>query len=191
MNRPQPSLAKSTRRAESRAELDGCQDKIQPARFGKSRSPEYGAWRNMISRCQSPKNPRFERYGARGITVCTRWKCFGSFLADMGERPSPKHSLDRIDNDGNYEPANCRWATREQQMRNTSRTIRLPFRGQQITIGEIAEMARLPIHVAHNRFKLGWSAEEIVTRPLSSRAQMARSERTVCARDDAISWDPF
>ncbi len=83
------------------------------------RSPEYHSWRAMIARCERPSMRSFCRYGARGISVCSRWRHgFPVFLADMGPRPSSDHSIDRIDNDGDYEPGNCRWATMKEQMRN-------------------------------------------------------------------------
>lgn len=81
-------------------------------------SSEYQTWVQMRSRCFSQSDNRYARYGARGITVCDRWATFPKFLEDMGHKPSPRHSLDRIDNNGNYEPSNCRWATSVQQMRN-------------------------------------------------------------------------
>lgn len=82
-------------------------------------SREYETWCSMIGRCETDTNTSYHNYGARGITVCERWRSsFDNFLADMGERPSPKHSLDRIDVNGNYEPSNCRWVTKEEQMRN-------------------------------------------------------------------------
>jgi hypothetical protein len=83
-----------------------------------SKRPEYGAWASMRRRCANPSDNAYRYYGGRGITVCERWQKFENFYADMGPRPSPMHSIDRIDNDGNYEPGNCRWATRVQQIQN-------------------------------------------------------------------------
>lgn len=82
-------------------------------------TPEYRAWEGMIQRCTNTKNPMYRRYGGRGIAVCASWlESFANFLSDVGMRPSPELSIDRIDNDGNYEPGNCRWATRSQQQSN-------------------------------------------------------------------------
>lgn len=89
---------------------------------GPGRSPrttEYQAWAGMKSRCYNPRNKKFSDYGGRGIAVCERWRNdFEAFLADVGLKPSPKHSMDRIDPNGNYEPSNCRWATIGEQMIN-------------------------------------------------------------------------
>lgn len=87
------------------------------------KTSEYNIWRAMRARCANPKNPDYKSYGGRGISVCERWQDFSIFLSDMGERPSKNHSLDRIDNDGNYEPGNVRWATIQEQASNTSRSV--------------------------------------------------------------------
>lgn len=84
------------------------------------RSATYRSWDHMIQRCTNPSNDNYRYYGGRGINVCPRWRDFSMFLADMGERPFGR-SLDRIENDGNYEPGNCRWATAKEQQRNQRR----------------------------------------------------------------------
>ena len=90
---------------------------------GMSRSPEYRAWHQMRERCFNPKNNSYRDYGGRGITVCERWATFLPFFEDMGTKPSRLHSLDRYPNvDGNYEPRNCRWATPNEQQRNSRQT---------------------------------------------------------------------
>jgi hypothetical protein len=99
-------------------------------------TPTYSVWTSMIKRCTNPKTRSFDRYGGRGIKVCERWKKFENFLADMGERPKKGLSLDRINNDGHYEPGNCRWATLKEQARTSCRV--LEFAGQSKTVAEWA-----------------------------------------------------
>lgn len=82
------------------------------------RRKEYQCWWNMLDRCSNPKNPAFRHYGGRGISVAVRWRDFDNFFEDMGPRPGLGYSIERIDNDGNYTPSNCKWATKEEQTRN-------------------------------------------------------------------------
>lgn len=88
-------------------------------KHGLSRTPENQVWRDMKQRCNNPNAQRYDRYGGRGIKVCERWETFKNFYEDMGQRPGKGYSIERINNDGNYEPGNCKWATRAEQSRNT------------------------------------------------------------------------
>jgi hypothetical protein len=104
----------------------GCRQRdvvsARETKHGMCRSKVYSVWSSMIQRCRSEKNSHWHRYGGRGIKVCQRWiDSLANFYADMGPRPSPKHTIDRINNDGNYEPGNCRWATHAENARNGTR----------------------------------------------------------------------
>lgn len=110
------------RKKERKTELKPRQTKHGYGRRN-GKTPEYLAWVHIHTRCNNKNCKAYPDYGGRGITVCKRWDDFVSFLADMGAKPSAQHSIDRINNDGNYEPVNCRWATRAEQRRNGSRII--------------------------------------------------------------------
>ena len=110
-------------------------------RHGLAGTPEYKVWLRMKQRCSNPKNRGYHNYGGRGIRVCERWtKSFVAFFEDMGARPSNKHSIDRIDVNGNYEPGNCRWATPKIQARNTRKNRYLTVRGETKTMIEWSEL---------------------------------------------------
>jgi len=125
----------------------------------------------MIQRCTSPNNHAYDRYGGRGIKVCDRWlNSFESFLADMGDKPSSECSLDRIDNNGNYEPSNCRWATATEQMRNRSNSIHLTMNGETLPAAEWAEKLGIPLSRIHARIKHGFSVEQTLD-PINLKTQ--------------------
>lgn len=131
-------------------------------------------WKGMMLRCYSPSNPSFPDYGGRGIGVCDRWRAsFVAFCSDIGERPSKRHSIDRIDNSGNYEPGNCRWATQSQQCRNTRRNRFLTIRGETLCIAEWAERAGVPYVLVYDRLRSGRSPEDAVfgKKPLHPRIE--------------------
>lgn len=140
---------------------------LKERQHGLSETPEYGVWKAMKDRCIREKNPQFKDYGGRGISVCGRWMdSFQNFLADMGPRPSDDLTLERIDNNGNYEPGNCRWATMTEQRRNTSRNVYLVYRGRRVTLMELSEISGLAWMTLKGRLERGMSPEEAAETPI-------------------------
>jgi hypothetical protein len=124
----------------------------------------------MTSRCENINSKAFCNYGARGISVCARWKnSFSDFFSDMGPRPSSKHSIDRIDNNGNYCPENCRWATTKEQGNNKRDNIRLTFRGVSKTLMEWSRETGIIWATLHGRHRRGWPTERILTQPVAHK----------------------
>lgn len=128
---------------------------------GKHNTPEYQVWRDMWQRCTNAKNTGYKRYKDR--TPPDEWKDFQVFLADMGPRPSPKHSIERLDNDKPYGPANCLWATRKQQSRNTSTNINIEYQGRTLCIAAWAEEFKVKRATLDYRLKAGWSIDQALT----------------------------
>lgn len=130
---------------------------------------EYRVWAHMISRCSNRNLRAFKDYGGRGISVCARWRSsFASFHNDMGDRPTPSHTLDRINNNGNYEPSNCRWATIREQNNNRrdNRVIRL--NGVRLTVAQWSEHVDLKAGTIYARLARGWSSRKALTCPLGA-----------------------
>lgn len=127
-----------------------------------SKSSTFNIWAGMIARCKPDAHPR---YGSRGIKVCKRWQTFENFLSDMGERPSNKHTIDRIDNDGNYEPGNCRWIEHKLNCRNKSNNLILTHQGESRTLAEWSERTGLARNTIRGRIRLGWPVEQMLTTP--------------------------
>lgn len=126
------------------------------------RSPTYLSWRAMIQRTSNPAVNDYHRYGGRGIQVCERWRKFANFLADMGERPSGS-TLDRIDGDGNYEPANCRWATPREQARANARMVE--HDGTTMSIRDWAKSRGMPYGRLYSRLTRGWPIGQALSTP--------------------------
>jgi hypothetical protein len=125
-------------------------------------------WQTMIARCHDEKYTNHYRYGGRGIIVCDRWRySFEAFKSDMGPRPSPEYSIDRIDNSGPYSPENCRWATRKEQALNRRTNRVLDFNGRQLTLKEWSSKTGISLVVISMRLnRLAWSIERALTTPV-------------------------
>jgi hypothetical protein len=134
------------------------------SRVGK-RTKAYHAWASMIKRCTNPHICNWSDYGGRGIVVCDRWRDFVAFHADMGEPPSPQHSLDRIEVDGNYEPGNCRWATPEDQASNRRTSVLLTMDGQTMTLEQWGRATGIKSKTISSRIKQGWTVEDALCTP--------------------------
>ena len=129
---------------------------------GMSRSRVYKSWEQMKARCGNPRSHGFHRYGGRGIKVCKRWlESFTDFYEDMGDRPEGM-SLDRKDTDGDYDPSNCRWATRKEQNRNRRDNINLTIDGETKCAAEWADQHCVPLDRVYYRYKQGWPHDECV-----------------------------
>lgn len=129
---------------------------------GMSDTEEYHIWVNMNQRCENPNNDRYADWGGRGIVVCERWKdSFENFFADMGKRPSSKHELDRIENDGNYEPNNCGWVTKKQQSLNRRSNLLIEYNGVIKPLRSWTDELNIPYTKTWLRLKrLNWSPKE-------------------------------
>jgi len=149
-------------------------------RGGGKPTVEYSAWQSMIARCENVSNKSFKDYGGRGISVCSAWrKDFAAFLAEVGRRPGPGHSIHRIDNDRGYEPGNVKWATRAEQNSLKRNNHRLVVSGVSRTIAEWARVSGISQKTIGTRLRNGWSEEEAVSTAVDSTKV---NRRYVCAR---------
>jgi hypothetical protein len=140
--------------------------------------PEYHVWQDMIQRCLNPKEPAYHNYGGRGITICDEWReDFTKFFADMGARPTPQHSIDRIDNNGPYSASNCRWATKQEQSENRRNNVYHEYNGQRYTQTEWGRINGIPEPTISLRLKRGWSVEDALTK------------KSTCKRGERFEYD--
>lgn len=152
----------------------GClwRERIAKSNFkhGKSGTPEWKSWVAMLNRCNSPGSKTNVHYGKAGIKVCDRWSGDGgflNFLSDMGEKPGPQYSIDRIESFGDYEPRNCRWASKKLQSRNRRNTVMAKYKGVVMPAAEIHEIAKSSVAYRTFRYRLyhGWDVEAALTTP--------------------------
>jgi hypothetical protein len=148
---------------------------------GGTGTPEHVAWRGLLSRCFSRRigSRDWRDYAARGITVCDRWRySFDNFLADMGKRPGPGYSIDRIDTNGNYTPENCRWATAVEQNRNKRSNRVIEHDGKRMTLVEWSEVTGISRELIYARIvRLGWTVERTLMTPAQKTKRSRRDQK--------------
>ncbi len=149
-------------------------------------SPEWGCWSGMRTRCTNPRAKSWSRYGGRGISVCERWNDFENFLADMGPKPTPQHSIEREDNNGDYEPGNCHWAKGKEQRDNRRVTRWIEVRGERRTITDWSDLTGISRSALRARLNLGWSVERALFEPVSASHQQ-RGKPKKLARGDVLA----
>lgn len=139
-------------------------------RHGMSYSPEYSNWGNMMQRCYNPKAPNYQSYGGRGVTVAKVWHTFAGFFRDMGCRPFPKATVERIDNNKGYGPGNCRWATHKDQQQNKRTSRLLTVDGKTLTAVQWAELKGVKKGLIFTRLRRGHDAYTAVNAPIIHNA---------------------
>lgn len=133
---------------------------------------EYSTWLGILARCYRKSNRLYPSYGGRGITVCNRWRhSVENFVADMGERPEGRFSIERIDNSKGYSPANCKWATCKEQNRNRRNVRKYEYQGERRTLPDLAEQHKLAIGTIEARLRRGWGLEKALTSRLKYNAK--------------------
>lgn len=143
---------------------------------GMSYSTTYKSWDKMLERCTNPNAHNYPHYGGRGITVCGRWRKFENFLADMGVRPEGM-TIDRENRDGNYEPSNCRWASRSEQARNRSDNVLITIDGETMIQADWAKRSGVPAQTIQRRRSRGWSDRDAVMLPKYVRGYTKKLQR--------------
>jgi hypothetical protein len=133
---------------------------------GQTQTDEYIVWAGMCARCRNENHIAYQNYGGRGIKVCNRWQNFENFLSDMGKRPTSRHSIDRIDNGGDYCPENCRWATVKEQNNNARSNRILDFDGKSMNIAQWADFLDISRSAITNRLRYGWTVERTLSEPV-------------------------
>lgn len=150
----------------------------------RAKTRTYNAWINMRTRCYDKVGSDYPNYGGRGIQVCERWQTFDNFLADMGEVPT-RMTLERADNNGNYEPSNCVWRDRTTQARNRRNTRRATYNGVTKTLAEWAEESGKSLGLLVNRLRRGWDIGTAMSHPLCPHGHKTKNSRNASAAVEA------
>jgi len=166
-----------------RGKVQSCGCKKPVPKHGRSGDPIHNVWGEVVQRCTNPKSTSYSRYGERGVTICDAWRDFAVFLADMGDRPSDNHSIDRIDNDGNYScgkcsnciqngwSLNCRWATPEEQANNKRNNLVVTVDGKSMTAAQWEKTTGVSQKKIRQRISRGWSDKEAVCGRLATSVE--------------------
>lgn len=128
---------------------------------------EYRTFKHMHARCRNKKSHNYNRYGGRGIKVCKHWRHFKEFFVDMGVKPTSEHTIERIDVNGNYEPANCRWATKEEQRRNQQRSVYVEYEGERMLLIDLCAKLGINRGIMYGRLRNGWSLGDALLIPVN------------------------
>jgi hypothetical protein len=154
----------------------------------KTKCPEYRVYQSMKTRCYNNKEAGWSRYGGRGINVCKEWlKDFWAFYDHIGPRPTQKHSIDRINNDGNYEPGNVRWVLPQENVRNSTSVKWLTHNGKTMTVGDWADCLGICPKTLSRRFSLGWSVEKALSTPKQTKKNATFQNKTMTLQEWAKS----
>lgn len=161
-------------------------------KHGDHKSPMYDVWTQMIQRCENPNNKAFKNYGARGIKVCAEWHEYAAFLRDMGPTYQPGLTIDRRDNDGNYEAGNCRWVTNKVNCRNQQRSVLVDWNGVQTSLNDLAELHSVKLLTAYSRYRIkGWTLRQSLgldSAPVAIRQPISEETRRLMSAARAKHW---
>jgi hypothetical protein len=152
-------------------------------------TPEYGVWAGMRQRCTDTKSKSYKNYGGRGIKVCDRWQDFANFYTDMKARPTPQHTLERKNNEGDYCPENCEWALRKKQCRNRRNTLSITYNGETKPLAQWSEELGMKYATLKERvYVCGWSIEDAFNKPVRLRNAPEVLKPDIIDKPKGVTW---
>lgn len=165
--------------SDSKIQRTGCLNRNDPGKSmwgSRCEHPLYLTWCRMRERCTNPKHQAYRHYGGKGVKMCDRWQDFGIFVQDMGERPTPKHTVDRKDTNGDYCPENCKWSTIVEQNNNRSNSMWLTLGPVTLTARQWEQERGFPNGAIFNRKRAGWSDYDAIMKPIRKKAPNSSSK---------------